>query len=413
MKPVIESRRAGDLRAGPLGAYVASFEKTLNQSGYKPTTVYSKILILAELDQWMRRSGLSVTDIDDQQVRQFIRCRHAKYRSLKSFAATATLFQFLGHLRGNWTIRRVVERVPCKETAEIKAKYAAFLRDERGLGKDTIAYHLFLIDLFLAERIVAGSLRLNSIQAGDVATCVLRHARTIGLGRAKAFSSVLRSFLRFLFLREEIPCDLAQWVPTVGRARLETPPKFISPADVRRLIRVCNRKTAIGRRNYAILLLLARLGLRAGEIVRMTLDDFDWENGEFVISNGKGRRGDRLPISADVGRALADYLRQDRPCCSSRHVFIRSKAPYRGLARSSSIGTIVRNVIDRVGLQTPTKGPHLLRHSLATDLLRRGASMEEIGGLLRHRSVAATNVYAKVDMRSLREAAQPWPGGVS
>ncbi len=177
-----------------------------------------------------------------------------------------------------------------------------------------------------------------------------------------------------------------------------------------RLLRACDRRTATGRCDYAVLLLLARLGLRAGEVVQMTLDDIDWDGGEVTV-RGKGGRHDRLPIPDDVGEALVEYLRRDRARCTSRRVFICTKAPRRGFSSSVAVCTIVRRAIERAGLPTPTKGAHLLRHSLATDLLRRGASLAEIGELLRHRSPETTALYAKVDFASLREIAQPWPGG--
>jgi len=167
----------------------------------------------------------------------------------------------------------------------------------------------------------------------------------------------------------------------------------------------------VGERNYAILLLLARLGLRAGEIVAMTLDNIDWEAGELTV-RGKGGRQARLPLPRDVGEALANYLRHGRPQCSSRCVFIRARAPCRGFANSAAITTIVERAIGRAGLKPPSRGAHVLRHSLATAMLRKGASLAEIGEVLRHRHADTTAIYAKVDLDALRTIAQPWPGGV-
>jgi len=179
---------------------------------------------------------------------------------------------------------------------------------------------------------------------------------------------------------------------------------------VQRVLDCCDRRTSLGRRNYAILLLLARLGLRAGEVIRLTLNDLDWENSRITVC-GKGGRSAQLPLPADVGRALARYLRQDRPQCNSRSVFIRDYAPIGGLTKAGSIAKIVFCALRKAGVASARKGAHLLRHSLATDMLRRGASLDEIGEILRHKSPDTTAIYAKVDVGALRSLALAWPGG--
>jgi site-specific recombinase XerD len=255
-------------------------------------------------------------------------------------------------------------------------------------------------------------MRLAQLDARDVQRFVLRHVRATNPARAKRLVTSLRSFLRFLFLRAETAVDLTPCVPPVADWRLANVPKFISAQEVRRILRACDRRSATGRRNYAVLLLLARLGLRASEVVQLTLDELDWEAGELIV-RGKGARRERLPLPADVGLALAQYLRRDRPPCALRRVFVCTRAPHRGFANASTVSTIVMRAIARAGLQTPTKGAHLLRHSLATTLLRRGASLAEIGELLGHRSPDTTSLYAKVDLSALRKVAPPWPGGAS
>jgi site-specific recombinase XerD len=222
--------------------------------------------------------------------------------------------------------------------------------------------------------------------------------------------TALRSFLRFLLTRGEIEADLAACVPTVASWRLSTVPKYLTPSEVQRLLGTCRRDTPTGRRDYAILLLLARLGLRAGEIVALSLDDIDWRAGEMTVP-GKGLVHDRLPLPVDVGEAVAAYLSQGRPACSSRRVFIRAKAPRRGLSHPSTVSTIVRTAVERAGLHPPVKGAHLLRHTLATEMLRGGGSLAEIGEVLRHRARNSTEIYAKVDLNGLRSLALPWPVG--
>jgi site-specific recombinase XerD len=222
--------------------------------------------------------------------------------------------------------------------------------------------------------------------------------------------TALRSFFRFVRMRGDISTDLAAVVPSVASWRFATLPKWIPPEHVEHLLSSCDQSTITGQRNYTILLLLARLGLRSGEVVNMSLDDIDWEAGEIKIG-GKSRRQDRLPLPKDVGEALAMYLRHGRPRCSTRRVFIRMRAPLRGFVDSSAIYSMVRRAFDHAGIHPSQKGPHILRHSLATNMLRKGASLGEIGEILRHRDLSTTQIYAKVDLEALRRIAQPWPGG--
>ena len=204
--------------------------------------------------------------------------------------------------------------------------------------------------------------------------------------------------------------DLAACVPTVPSWSLSTLPRFLPAATVECLLKRCDQKTSSGRRNHAILLLLARLGLRAGEVVGLNLDDIDRDAGQMTI-RGKGGRSAQLPLPADVGAAVAAYLRHDRPASSSRRVFLRHRAPLTGFSNSSTLSSIVRRALKHAGVASPHTGAHLLRHSLATSLLRQGGSLDEIGELLRHKSPNTTAIYAKVDVTALHSLALPWPGG--
>ena len=199
-------------------------------------------------------------------------------------------------------------------------------------------------------------------------------------------------------------------VPTVANWDLSELPKFLKPEEVESLLQSCDKSSLIGKRDYAVLLLLARLGLRSGEVVHMVLEDIDWEAGELII-RGKSARQDRLPLLQDVGEALATYLCHGRPHCSSRRVFIRQLAPHKGFSSSTAIGDIIRRAFARAGLQRMHKGAHLLRHSLATQMLNQGVSLNEIGEILRHQQPHTTEIYAKVNWGALRALAQPWPGG--
>jgi site-specific recombinase XerD len=250
----------------------------------------------------------------------------------------------------------------------------------------------------------------EEIRQIDISRFVLRYANKSSRGRAKLMVTGLRSFFRFLRMHGYISTDLASVVPTVANWQCATLPNWIPPGDVEHLLRSCDQSTTSGQRNYTILLLLARLGLRSGEVVNMTLDDINWEAGEIRVG-GKSRRLDRLPLPKDVGEALARYLCQGRSRCSTRRVFVRMRAPVCGFMGSGAIYSMVQRAFDRAGLHPSHKGPHILRHSLATNMLRQGASLAEIGEVLRHRDLATTQIYAKVDLEALSKIAHPWPGG--
>jgi site-specific recombinase XerD len=287
--------------------------------------------------------------------------------------------------------------------------YEHFLLKERNLVPHTVAHRRLVARRFLSERFGSGPLVLSRLRAPDVTTFVQRHASDHGPAHAKHLVTGVRLFLRYLHYKGQIDADLSLAVPTVAGWALSTVPKHLPAADVRRLLHHCDRTTPLGRRNYAILLLLARLGLRAGEVVRLNLEDIDWENGRITVY-GKGKWA-QLPLPADVARAIARYLRRDRPRCTCRRVFIRGYAPTGGFHTAVAIGNIVKRALAKAGVVSERKGAHLLRHSLATDMLRKGASLDDIGEVLRHKSADSTAIYAKVDLNSLRRLALPWPGG--
>jgi site-specific recombinase XerD len=289
--------------------------------------------------------------------------------------------------------------------------YDRFLSSERGLARATVVCYLPIVRRLLTECFEKKALRLEDLRPADLNRFILREGRRVSRIHARTTVTALRSFLLFLRQRGAVKTDLAAALPGVAHWRLSHIPKSLPPEQVEQLLRSCDRGTPSGQRDYAILLLLARLGLRGGEVLAMTLDDLDWEHGEMVV-RGKGQRLERLPLPRDVGTALVHYLRHVRPACSSRNVFIRLKAPLRGL-RLTAICCVVRRALKRAGLDPGFKGAHLLRHSLATTMLRRGASLGEIGQLLRHKQPTTTQIYAKVDIKALRGIALPWMGGAS
>jgi site-specific recombinase XerD len=285
------------------------------------------------------------------------------------------------------------------------------LREERGLASYTITNYVPFVRCFLKDRFGNGRVMLSRLCAGDVVRFVQRQAPRLHLKRAKLLTTALRSFLRYARYRGDITLDLAAAVPVVANWSMSTIPRAIQADQVRQLLARIGRRTAIGRRDYAILLLLARLGLRSSEVVFLELGDIDWKAGCLSVHGKSGRRTE-LPLPRDVGEAIAAYLRHGRPRSASRRVFLRGKAPIRGFLGPSAIASIVLHAIQRTGIDAPTKGAHQFRHALATQMLHRGASLSEIGDLLGHRSPETTKIYTKVNLDALRRLAVPWAGGV-
>jgi site-specific recombinase XerD len=269
--------------------------------------------------------------------------------------------------------------------------------------------YVWFAHLFLEQRFAGRRLAPRKLRASDVWRFVAKQAGSTGPMRAQLMVTALRSFFRFLVREGETDIDLAAAVPSVRCREQNAVPKYLNDEDVERLLKSCDRSGSAGRRDYAALVLLARLGLRAAEVAGLKLDDIDWRSGEIRVL-GKGQVRDRVPLLPEVGEALVEYLRHDRRRVPCREVILRLKAPLRGFGSSAAVSTLVRRALARAKLKPPHQGAHLLRHSLATKLLRRGASMAEIAEVLRHRSPGTTEICAKVDSSSLGALAQPWPG---
>jgi len=288
--------------------------------------------------------------------------------------------------------------------------YEQYLRDVRALASATIVNYVPFVRGFLTDRFGNGRVRLSRLSACDVVRFVQRQAPQLHLRRAKLLTTALRSFLRYARYRGEVALDLAAAVPVVANWSMPLIPRAIAPDHVRQLLASIDRHTAIGRRDYAIVLLLARLGLRSSEVALLELDDIDWKTGQLSVHGKRGQRSE-LPLPVEVGKAIAAYLRRGRPRSTSRRVFLRSKAPIRGFLSQCAIGSIVRHALQRAGIKAPTTGAHQFRHGLATEMLRQGASLREIGEVLGHRHPQTTMIYTKVDLDALRTLALPWPGG--
>jgi len=306
-----------------------------------------------------------------------------------------------------------VTPIPCSApcdapVAKITADYARFLSQQRGLSRATLNNYLPIAGRFLETRFGSGPVSLSKLRVVDITRFMLNEAWRVGSNQARRVASPLRCFLRFLTQEGKVAANLAIGVPRVAHWRLSELPQFLEPEEVESLLSRSHRNTPAGRRDYAVLLLSARLGLRASEVVRLQLEDINWQAGEILI-RGKGAREDRLPLLNEIGQALAEYLKNDRPCCACRRVFLRMNAPRQGFSSSVAIGNILGRALVRAHLHPEHRGCHLLRRSLATTMLRRGASLSQIGQVLRHQRAQTTEIYAKVDVAALRALALPWP----
>ncbi|MGB9485733.1 MAG: site-specific integrase [Terriglobia bacterium] len=395
---------------GPLSANVAGFAKWARDEGYASPSRWRKVFLAAGFSRWLGQQAVSVGRISSEHVARYLRSHVGPMQIRRGDAAT--LRQFIDLLRRQGVVPP--EKIlPCRLTPVERAAdaFARYLRNERALAEAAVVNYVPFVRRFLADRFGDRPVRLSRLCADDVVGFVQRQAPRLHLKRAKLLTTALRSFLRYARYRGGITCDLAAAVPTVANWSMASIPRAIPAEAVRRLLASISQRTATGRRDYAILLVLARLGLRAGEVVRLELEDIDWNAGSLSVQ-GKGDQRCALPLPAEVGAAIAAYLRYGRPPSSSRRVFLRAKAPIRGLLGAQAISSLVRHNLIRADIQAPTHGAHQFRHALATEMLGHGASLTEIGEVLRHRNPQTTMIYAKVDLKSLRTLALPWPGGV-
>lgn len=390
---------------GPMEVYASGFAMKLAQSGYAKNSTANQLRLLAHLSRWMVAEDVGVGALNPAVCDAFIAARRAAgYTILLSRKALAPLFEYL----------RGIGAVPpepvvvLSSTEVILAHFREYLTSQRGLTASTARGYADAVRPFLRTRERPDSnLRLEGLTPATITTFVVAELPGRRRGSAKLTVTALRSLLGFLHVEGVLDRSLASAVPSVAGWRLAGLPKALGPGQVQRLLASCDRLVVAGRRDFAILTMLVRLGLRAGEVAAMELDDVDWRGGEIVV-RGKGDRHERLPLPVDVGRAVAAYLRQGRPAAESRRLFLRLPAPHRALT-SGGVTAIVVRAAHNAGL--PPMAAHRLRHTAATEMLRAGAPLSEIGQVLRHRSPLSTAIYAKVNREALRDLARPWPGG--
>lgn len=394
-------------KPGRLGPFVEGYRVRLSELGYTPGTVRGMLKVLGQLGRWMDGEDVDPGQLNLATVEAFLAARRAD--GDRWVASLGELRQLVSYLRDVGAM--TPEGEPRKPTPleTLIADYREWLVAERGLAPATVRRYERLAPRFLAGRVGAeGELDVEGLTGAQVSAFLERECARVSLGAAKGRVAELRSLLRFLHLCGLTELALADAVPSVAGWRETGIPRAISREDVMRLLESCDRSRLDGTRNFAILTLLARLGLRSVEVSRLEFGDLDWRCGEVSV-RGKARRIDRLPLPTDVGEALADYLSL-RDSHDSRRVFLTLRAPTRPI-RAELVGDVVRRACREAGV--PPVGAHRLRHALASELLREGASLIDIGQVLRHRDLATTAIYAKVDLGRLRQVAQPWLGARS
>lgn len=391
-------------KPGRMGSHIVGFAARLADFGYTPGTIRGLLKTAGQLGRWMERENIEFAELTVATFDNFrIAAGEGGRRAVPSAGSMVALCDYL-RSTGEIGIEMPVLLTP---VGELLVEYRVWLTGERGLAAPTVLRYVNLARRFLSERLeAAGDRFVMELAAVDVIEFLVRETDRLAVGSAKGRVGELRSLLKYLYLRGLTPLALAPAIPTVAGWHDTTVPNGLSPLDVQRLVDTCDQATTIGRRDHAILLLVARLGLRSIEVARLELGDIDWRAGEILV-RGKARRQDRLPLPCDVGEALAAYLRDGRPATPIRHVFLATKAPRRAI-RADLVSDVNRRACDRAGLARV--GAHRLRHALATELLSKGATLVEVSQVLRHRDLATTAIYAKVDLNTLRRVAQPWPG---
>jgi len=399
------------LQEGPLGPYVLAYAEQLSTEGYARQSACLRLRLVSDFGRWLAKKGIAANELVARHTVDYLRYRKRCGRYRPREGNGATLARLLKLLRKQGVIAQVSPEPAMTPSDHLAREFDIYLEKERALTLATRINYLPFVRKFLTTQFGKGLAQMSSLRASDITEFVRCQAPRVNGKRVQLMTTALRSFLRFACHRGDITLDLAACVPAVASWSLSTLPRAIPTAHAKQVLEHCNRKTAVGRRDYAILLLLSRLGLRGGEVAGLNLEDIDWENGFFSVP-GKGGGSSELPLPADVGKAVTAYLKNGRPrLSSSRRVFLRARAPAVGI-KNTGVCCIVQRALARAGIDSPRKGAHQFRHALATEMLKRGASLREIGELLRHQRLETTAIYAKVDLVSLRALARPWPGGV-
>jgi len=396
------------IRSGPSAAYIEGFADYLFRSGYAEITARRHIRAAEHIALWADRRGLIINELDGATLERFgdhlPRCRCSRFSRAHPVNILAGARLFLGHSQGvDEPVIRIAE--PTEVEPPLLKSFGGWMRVQRGTSDRTL-YNYGIPIRALIQRFGEDPSQLD---ARRLRQFVLAQSQGKGWAAAKRCTTALRMYLRFLIAEGRCHAGLLGAVPVLAHWRLAPLPRYLSSEDVERIIASCDLSSPMGKRDRAILLLLARLGLRAGDIVQLRLQDIDWK-GAWVHVSGKSRSQTRLPLSQEVGQAIVVYMQEGRPRAHTDALFLRSRAPFRALGSHAAVSVLVASAMRRAGIKRPGRGAaHLLRHSVASSMLRNGASLQEISALLRHRCIETTQIYAKVDVTALKQIAQPWP----
>lgn len=398
--------------SGEFGIHLDAFAASFGEAGYRPCSLRTFVRAATHLCCWAERLGLGVTSFDESTLRRFKRhlsqCKCPRRRKGLSQSAFRGAEQLLAHLRRCGVIAPA-QVDPAPRFGEASERFCLWMARHRGLAAVTIQGYQHYLRPFLA----ALGEDPAAYEPVRISAFVIQHLARRGRDEAKHTVNAIRSYLRYLVAEGRVPAEFAQCVPTVPQWRLSSLPRYLDAADVERVIASCDVSTSKGLRDRAVLLLLARLGARAGDIIAMTVPDVDWTHGTLRV-RGKSRREALLPLPQDIGDALLAYLDRGRPRSTSDRMFLTVRAPTRPFSNPATVSEIVAVALQRAGIEDPpSRGAHLLRHSAATAMLRAGSSLDTIGTVLRHQSPDSTALYAKVDLGMLGQVTQPWPGGAS
>ena len=388
--------------------YIEPLLEHLRSAGYAERTLIKKRTVARAFGRWSKRKLITPAELNDSHARAFVG-RSPKSNITRQKKEAAFMGLLLDYLRSIAVLPKRPEQ-SVSPAESLLLNYQTYLCKDCGLTKNTRLVYVPFIRTFLAVQATKkGLIAPEAFDELKIRSFIVERA----LGRSgeyrRLLCTALRSFFHFLFVNSLTQTDLYHSVPSVHRYLHATPPSFLSVDEMEQVLTAADRSTATGQRDYAILLLLARLGLRAGEIALLELDDIRWRAGELIV-RGKGQVVDHMPLLSDIGDALVEYLREGRGVSASRRIFLRVWAPHTGLAGPAAIGHIVRRALVESAICRPGRGAaHLFRHGLATKMIRQGASITEIAEVLRHRSQTTTAIYTHVSIEALRGVSQPWP----
>lgn len=397
------------LRCGILGKYIDDFATFFIAQGYSQKTFRTRFGLISKLNIWLQTQQLKLNELNEQKINEFIEYRRKTTRNFTRKGDGKTLHILIEYLHSQSVIPEPETHPPENKSVEaFIQEYTLYLAEEKGLYESTInregnVVRQFLLSLFAQKTLCFQNLTKNSLLT-YISDCRKRYSSK----NTQLIASTLRSFVHFLVINGQIKAEFTGYIPSIPSYRAAHLPEFLTQNKVNQLLSSCDQNKSSGCRNYAILQLLVRLGLRASEVLKLSLDDIDWQQGNIHIY-GKREKLRVLPLPQEVGKAIAFYIKTARPHCTSRQIFIRSRAPYQALHNSSNISSIVHRALLSAKLSPRHQGAHLLRYTAATESLRCGATLFEIGELLGHCSVDTTALYTKVDIVQLKELAMPWP----